>query len=573
MLRSTGRHLGVGARDHLGRPTRRAARRALAAWRRSLQLRVVATTLLLSALVVALIGAALFDKVTSGLLAAKTTAALSEASSGFRQAQQTLDTQSQSASSADVGQTLTRTTLQLTAGGGSAGLYDVVLLAADSTAGATGSGRSPRASQAVRPTATVSLASIPGDLREAVRRTNRIAYRYVDLQYDDGWRSAGLAVGSPLEVPGAGTYEAYYLFPLESEQRTVSLLQRTLAAAGVGLVLLLAGVAGIVTRQVVTPVRLAARIAERLAAGRLEERMPVHGQDDLARLASSFNKMAASLQRQISQLENLSRVQRRFVADVSHELRTPLTTVRMAADVLHESRRSFDPAVARSAELLQNQLDRFEALLSELLEISRHDAGAAVLEAEPTDLCDLARRVVDAAVPLAERHGCRLLVKGPGAACTAEVDPRRIERVLRNLVDNAVEHSEGRDVVVQVTQDTEAVAVGVRDYGIGLRPGESALVFNRFWRADPARARTIGGTGLGLAIALEDARLHRGWLQAWGEPGGGSLFRLTLPKAAGHELRRSPMPLEPPDAASRRRARLTGALAEATAAAEAARAR
>ncbi|MGR6997896.1 histidine kinase dimerization/phospho-acceptor domain-containing protein [Yinghuangia aomiensis] len=172
---------------------------------------------------------------------------------------------------------------------------------------------------------------------------------------------------------------------------------RTLATAGVFLVLLLVAIAALVTRQVVTPVRMAAWIAERLAAGRLEERMRPNGEDDLARLGSSFNKMASTLQNKIRQLEDLSRMQRRFVSDVSHELRTPLTTVRMAADVLHEARGNFDPAVSRSAELLQTQLDRFEALLSDLLEISRFDAAAAVLESDALDLRDLVGRVVDAA--------------------------------------------------------------------------------------------------------------------------------------------------------------------------------
>jgi two-component system sensor histidine kinase MtrB len=117
--------------------------------------------------------------------------------------------------------------------------------------------------------------------------------------------------------------------------------------------------------------------------------------------------------------------------------------------------------------------------------------------------------------------------------------------VLRNLLDNAVEHGEGRDVVVSVAADSDAVAVAVRDHGCGFNPGQELLVFDRFWRADPARARTTGGTGLGLAIALEDTRLHGGWLQAWGERGRGSVFRLTLPRTAGGHLAGSPLPLAP----------------------------
>jgi two-component system sensor histidine kinase MtrB len=300
---------------------------------------------------------------------------------------------------------------------------------------------------------------------------------------------------------------------------------------------------------------MAAAIAERLASGRLDEQMRVRGEDDLASLATSFNKMAMNLQSQIRRLEELSRMQRRFVSDVSHELRTPLTTVRMAADLIHDERASFDPTVSRSAELLQTQLDRFEELLADLLEISRFDAGAAVLDAEPVDLRVLTRKVMDGAAPLAERKGSRVLTRFPESPTVAEVDTRRVDRILRNLLVNAIEHGEGKDVVVSIAADEDAVAVSVRDYGVGLRPGESSLVFNRFWRADPARARTTGGTGLGLSIALEDAKLHRGWLQAWGEPGGGTQFRLTVPRTVGTELLHSPIRLEPEDSQHHQRHR------------------
>jgi two-component system sensor histidine kinase MtrB len=155
--------------------------------------------------------------------------------------------------------------------------------------------------------------------------------------------------------------------------------------------------------------------------------------------------------------------------------------------------------------------------------------------------------VVSGAEPLAERKGTLIRVVGDQQPVVAEADARRVERVLRNLVVNAVEHGEGRDVVVKLAAAGGAVAVAVRDYGVGLKPGEATRVFSRFWRADPARARTTGGTGLGLSIALEDARLHGGWLQAWGEPGGGSQFRLTLPRTADEPLRGSPIPLEPKD--------------------------
>ena len=230
---------------------------------------------------------------------------------------------------------------------------------------------------------------------------------------------------------------------------------------------------------------------------------------------------------------------------MSHELRTPLTTIKIAADVIFASRGDLDPAAGRSAELLLSQLERFESLLADLLEISRHDANVATLDPEPVDVCDVVRNAADVAQQLAERRGAKIGFRLPAEPCVAEIDPRRVERILRNLLVNAVEHGEGKDVLVTVAGDSGAVAVAVRDYGAGLRPGEEHQVFDRFWRADPARARSTGGTGLGLSIALEDARLHGGWLEAWGESGRGALFRLTLPRSAGAHLEGSPLPLVP----------------------------
>ena len=170
---------------------------------------------------------------------------------------------------------------------------------------------------------------------------------------------------------------------------------------GALLLLLVGGIVWLLTRAVVHPVSQAAIVSEKLAAGQLQERLEVRGEDELARLGASFNHMAGSLQEQITQLATLSEMQQRFVSDVSHELRTPLTTVRMAAEVLYESRADFDPINARSTELLYNQVERFQALLADLLEISRFDAGAAALDAEPTDLVEIARTALDAAQPLA----------------------------------------------------------------------------------------------------------------------------------------------------------------------------
>ncbi|MEV6175445.1 MtrAB system histidine kinase MtrB [Streptomyces sp. NPDC051954] len=520
-------------------------------WRRNIQLKVVVTTLLMSLGVVLLLGFVVIGQVRNGLLDAKVKASQSQATGGFAVAKQNADeTPSETGTGADattpdgrpaqnVIEWMSDLVSSLSSGG--QGAFDVVTLPVGDD---TGGGRGPRASGYVDP-----FASVPEDLRDRVDASPAAAAQsYTRIIYNtDKESQPALVIGKQVNDPNNDPYQLYYLFPLTQEEKSLSLVKGTLATAGLFVVVLLGAIAWLVVRQVVTPVRMAAGIAERLSAGRLQERMKVTGEDDIARLGEAFNKMAQNLQLKIQQLEDLSRMQRRFVSDVSHELRTPLTTVRMAADVIHEAREDFDPVTARSAELLADQLDRFESLLADLLEISRFDAGAAALEAEPIDLREVVRRVVSGAEPLAERKGTHIRVVGDQQPVVAEADARRVERVLRNLVVNAVEHGEGKDVVVKLATAGGAVAVAVRDYGVGLKPGEATRVFSRFWRADPARARTTGGTGLGLSIALEDARLHGGWLQAWGEPGGGSQFRLTLPRTADEPLRGSPIPLEPKD--------------------------
>lgn len=217
----------------------------------------------------------------------------------------------------------------------------------------------------------------------------------------------------------------------------------------------------------------------------------------------------------------------------------------MAAEVLYDSRDDFDAVNRRSTELLYHQVERFQALLADLLEITRFDAGAATVDAESTDLLELAADVVLTAKPLADSAGSTIYLVPLGHDFVADVDPRRIERIVRNLVNNAIEHGEGRDVDVVIGSDEQTVSVAVRDYGIGMSAEHAAHVFDRFWRADPARARTTGGSGLGLSIATEDTRLHHGRLDAWGEPGSGSAFRLTVPRRRGQTVDHAPVDLPP----------------------------
>ena len=411
----------------------------------------------------------------------------------------------------------------------------MVALSADSVERrrARAAGRVPRAS--VDPTASVPEACASGSTRAP-----RPSRAYTPIVYTNGQESAARrwSSASRLNDIDGDPYELYYLFPLTQEEKSLSLVKGTLATAGLFVVVLLGAIAWLVVRQVVTPVRMAAGIAERLSAGRLQERMKVTGEDDIARLGEAFNKMAQNLQLKIQQLEELSRMQRRFVSDVSHELRTPLTTVRMAADVIHEARVDFDPVTARSAELLGDQLDRFESLLADLLEISRFDAGAAALEAEPIDLREVVRRVIGGAEPLAERKGTpdpggrrpaaggrrgRRPARGAGAA-----QPRRQRRGARR--------GPGRRRAAgcrRAARSRSPCATTASGSSPARRPGSSTASGGptRHARVPPAVRAS------GCPSRVEDARLHGGWLQAWGEPGGGSQFRLTLPRTADEPLR------------------------------------
>ncbi|HEV7451760.1 MAG TPA: MtrAB system histidine kinase MtrB [Pseudonocardiaceae bacterium] len=511
-----------------------------AMWRRSLQVRVVASTVALSSTVVLVLGMVLQAQIAQRLIENKMQAALVQAENSRVVVESELGAVDPTSTS--LTSRLTTTVDRLTnpepagegAAAASAGAYEPVLVDGGGAAGVAGTG------QKIGP-----LDDVPAVLRSAVER-GVLAHKITTVQRGSTGVTM-LVVGMPVASAGR-TLQLYLLFPLTAEQDTLHLMQSTLVVGGLVLLVLVAGIASLVTRQVVVPVRQAAEVAERFAEGHLEERIPVTGQDEMARLGTSFNEMAASIQRQIRQLEEFGELQRGFTSDVSHELRTPLTTVRMAADLLYQSRDKLHPVLHRPAELLVNELDRFEALLADLLEISRLDAGVADLYSETVDVRTTVAHAVAAVRAVADRASTELELDLPAGEVIAEIDPRRVERIVRNLLTNALDHGEGRPVEVNVAADADAVAVLVRDHGIGLHPGQQDLVFTRFWRGDPSRDRRTGGTGLGLSISLQDARLHGGWLQAWGEPGRGSAFRLTLPRSRGTELTSSPLPLGPEDA-------------------------
>ena len=503
-------------------------------WRRSLTLRVTISTLALSSAVVFVLGMVLQYQITQRLIDTKQKAAIDATTSAVKVIENELrgvnpgSDQVVNRLASAVNKLNSAPAQDQTPADSAAGPFEPVLVS-----------DAPQLAPAERDVVG-HYEDVPEDLRHFVQ-SGDVTFQ-IHTVVRGGERTTYLMVGSPV-ANASKAVQLYLLFPLAAEQNTISLVQNTLIVGGVVLLMLLAGIANLVTRQVVRPVRGAAEAAGRFADGELDERLAVVGEDDLAKLAQSYNEMAESIQRQIRQLEDFGTLQRRFTSDVSHELRTPLTTVRMAADVLHASRAQFPPGLSRSTELLVDELDRFETLLGDLLEISKLDAGVEELVPDYIDVRRIAERAVESVRRIAEDAEVEIVVDLPDEEATAEVESRRVERILRNLLANAIDHGEGRPVTLRLAFDDDAVAVIVRDSGVGLRPGEADLVFNRFWRADPSRNRRTGGTGLGLAISLEDARLHGGGLDAWGEPGGGACFRLTLPRRHGEGYSGSPLRL------------------------------
>jgi len=518
---------------------RDAPRRLARLWGGSLRIRTVAITVLLSAIAITAIGAYISTSVSSNLFSQRLTLITTEASKATLGAQQVFTQAATLSETSDLESVEDNATSAIKGTVSSLPLIAILRVP----------GQDGPSLMENRASAGFEDVPLSSTIEKSVRTggVSQLSWQSVSIPHKaTGQSSPGVVVGSLLEVPTAGEYQLYLVYDLSDVQQTLDLVQNTLVLGGLALILLIGAVAYLIVRLIVGPVRLAAETSEKLAAGHLEERLRERGDDELAVLARSFNRMADSMQRQIRQLADLSRLQQRFVSDVSHELRTPLTTIRLAGDVLYDQRDTFPAATARTAELLHAQTERFELLLADLLEMSRYDAGAVQLERDPTNLVRLVEDAIAAVAPLAEDKLTEIRLMAPGGYFEADVDARRVRRILQNLLGNAIDHGEGLPIDVYVDSDAEAVAIAVRDHGIGMSSADMARVFDRFWRADPSRRRTTGGTGLGLAIAQEDAAVHGGLLDVWSEPGQGSCFRLTLPRRSGDRVMGSPLPM-PPD--------------------------
>ena len=503
-------------------------------WRESLQFRALATAGVLMFLSFLAVGWSLSSQIATSLFENQKSQALQESISGFRNVQSVLNS-SEMRSDSEIRRNVSRTLTVLDAGASGKRSWILVPLEGQGKQGFIPEQSSDK---------SLNSSSIPTDFKNTVRDRDGVYWQTSTITTFENNRERTypvLIVGTHVSIAQNPNYGLFTVYDMTDSSATIAHINFVLFGGFCALLTVVLSVVWFVTRFVVRPITQTAITAERLAAGDLDQRVSVKGEDQAARLGISFNRMADSLQEKIVQLERLSTLQQRFVSDVSHELRTPLSTVRLGTELLYDSRENMTPMQVRSVELLHGQVDRFQSMLADLLEISRFDAGSAMLTIDTEDFIQVLSNILQEALPHLERTNTKLNVHTNHESIMVDMDRVRIERVLRNLLYNAIEHGESRPIDVYVDANATNLGIAVRDHGIGLSEDEAVQVFNRFWRADTSRKRTLGGTGLGLSIAAEDVRLHGGTLEAWGEKGRGACFTMNLPLVHGAPLGESPV--------------------------------
>jgi signal transduction histidine kinase len=357
---------------------------------------------------------------------------------------------------------------------------------------------------------SLGAAQVPADVERLVER-GQVAHKRVRVGPARYLVAGGRVAGSPTEL--------YFFFPEDELWSELADLRTILLAGTVLMVLLSALFGALVARRTLAPVARASEAARSLAEGLLETRLPVEREDEFGAWARSFNEMAEALDAKISALAAAQERERRFTSDVAHELRTPLTALVAEASVLAEHLEAMPADARRPAELLVHDIGRLRRLVEDLMEISRLDSGRDAVRVEPVQL----RALVQASV---RARGWDRRVRTGGEDVTVESDRRRLERIVANLVGNALEHG-GGEAFVRVSADGGGARVEVEDRGPGIAPDDLPHVFERFYKADPARGGA--GSGLGLAIAREHARLLGGDIDVATEVGAGTRFALRLP--------------------------------------------
>lgn len=354
-------------------------------------------------------------------------------------------------------------------------------------------------------------AALPAELATTIAR-GEIGYAWTSF--------AGKQVLVIGGTPGNAEVPFYFVHDATAIEATLGVLRIALGVGAALLVIFALGLARFLARGVLAPVDAASSAAERIAHGDLSARVPVDSADEFGAWAQRFNRMAASLEATVGELREAEARNRRFVSDVSHELRTPLGALVAEASILREDIPVLPDSSRRAAELLVTDIGRLRALVDDLMEISRFDANVEAPETRPVELGGLVRAIAAARLPTAD-------VQVPADQVVIDSDPRRLERIVGNLLDNAREHGGGADVAVRVAPGASATIIAVEDRGPGVPADRLGRLFERFYKADPSRHG--GSSGLGLAIAAEHAALIGGSLRAANREGGGLRVELALP--------------------------------------------
>jgi two-component system sensor histidine kinase MtrB len=360
---------------------------------------------------------------------------------------------------------------------------------------------------------SVGRESIPAGLRALVLKGTP-ATQHFDLN-----ESPQMVVGIPIPAVDSAYFEVFSLAELS---RTLSILALALGAAA-----LVTTVAGVVTgrwasSRALRPLREVSKAAETIAGGSLSARLVAEGDPELAALAESFNRMADAL------LERIDR-EVRFTSDVSHELRSPLTTLSTSLGILEAHKDELPERSTRALQLITAEIRRFQAMVDDLLEISRVDTGAAELHLDEVDVGELATQAAQAA----GASGLRVDVDPSVVGTRIVLDKRRIERVVANLVANANQYA-GGVTRIAVEPAPGGVRLVVADRGPGVSGAERDRIFERFYRGRAASERgATDGTGLGLSLVAEHVRLHGGRVWVEDNPDGENRFVVELPLRAG----------------------------------------
>lgn len=368
---------------------------------------------------------------------------------------------------------------------------------------------------------------LPADTRSRVDR-GELAYAWTSI---DGVPS--LVVGGR---PAGGGPAFYFVRDVRSIGAAIDQLRLALGVGALVLLLLALVVARRIARGILAPVEEAGQVAERIERGDFAARVPVISRDEFGAWAERFNRMTGTLSDTIRRLEAAQHQNRRFVADVSHELRTPLAALVAEASIVGQHLDGLPPESRRATELLVTDVRRLRTLVEELMELSRFDADAEEVALEPVDLVRLIRAVVAARLPSAR-------FDPPAPSVVIESDPRRLDRILGNLLDNAREHAGAAGVEVAIEPSPDELVISVSDRGPGVPQDRLDRIFERFAKLDPSRAG--GSSGLGLAIAAEHAALLDGYLQAMVREGGGLRLELVLPASVTRSLRAGDDPVTP----------------------------